>query len=213
MRLTNLLYKWNRISEFNLTFDRFRFGRFPFHVVQLEDMKFGLMPTPPTTTPYTNPSTASTSPSSSLPHSRKNSCNNNTINMSINSLNATSDFNQWLHAMKMVARLPGGTPPEFRRKLWLALADRHLHTSGIDWNKEQTKCLSSETWLDDDEELGVQIVKDLHRTGSSLFTGPNGQINQAKLKRVLLGYARWNPEVGYCQVNNNKYIIRFWIFE
>lgn len=123
--------------------------------------------------------------------------------MSINALNATSDFNQWLHAMKMVARLPGGTPPEFRRKLWLALADRHLHTSGIDWNKEQAKCLSSETWLDDDEELGAQIVKDLHRTGSSLFSGPNGNINQAKLKRVLLGYARWNPEVGYCQVKKN----------
>lgn len=37
--------------------------------------------------------------------------------MSITQLNATSDFNQWLHAMKMVARLPGGTPPEFRRKV------------------------------------------------------------------------------------------------
>jgi len=30
---------------------------------------------------------------------------------------ATSDYNQWLHAMKLVARLPGGTPPEFRRKV------------------------------------------------------------------------------------------------
>lgn len=30
---------------------------------------------------------------------------------------ASSDFNQWLHAMKMVARLPGGMPPEFRRKV------------------------------------------------------------------------------------------------
>lgn len=83
------------------------------------------------------------------------------------------------------------------------MADRHLHTSGIDWNKEQAKCLSGETWLDDDEELGIQIVKDLHRTGSSLFSGPNGSINQAKLKSVLLGYARWNPEVGYCQVSSN----------
>lgn len=24
-------------------------------------------------------------------------------------------------------------------------------------------------------------------------------MNQAKLKKILLGYARWNPEVGYCQ--------------
>lgn len=88
----------------------------------------------------------------------------------------------------------------FLLQLWLALADRHLHTSGIDWNKEQTKCLS-DAWLDDDEELGIQIVKDLHRTGSSLFSGPNGNLNQAKLKSVLLGYARWNPQVGYCQVS------------
>lgn len=106
-------------------------------------------------------------------------------------MNTASDFKQWLHAMKMVARLPGGTPPEFRRKvigycatewtkrwgeresasehskmfaflclqLWLALADRHLHTTGIDWQKEESKCLSDDTWLDDDEELGIQIVK------------------------------------------------------
>lgn len=42
-------------------------------------------------------------------------------------------------------------------------------------------------------------LKDLHRTGSSLFSGPAGALNQAKLKRVLIGYARWNPEVGYCK--------------
>lgn len=28
-----------------------------------------------------------------------------------------SDYIQWLHAMKLVARLPGGVPPEFRRKV------------------------------------------------------------------------------------------------
>lgn len=28
-----------------------------------------------------------------------------------------SGFNQWRDAMKMVARLPGGIPPEFRRKV------------------------------------------------------------------------------------------------
>lgn len=43
-------------------------------------------------------------------------------------------------------------------------------------------------------------MQDLHRTGSNLCTGPAGSINQAKLKRILLGYARYNPEVGYCQV-------------
>ncbi|XP_065092115.1 serine-rich adhesin for platelets isoform X2 [Ochlerotatus camptorhynchus] len=109
-----------------------------------------------------------------------------------------SDFNQWLHAMKMVARLPGGMPPEFRRKLWLALSDRYLQSKGINWNEEGEKYLTDQ-WDEDDEELGIQIVKDLHRTGSSLCSGPSGTINQAKLKRVLLGYSRFNPEVGYCQ--------------
>lgn len=101
----------------------------------------------------------------------------------------------------------------FLLQLWLALSDRHLHTSGIDWNKEQAKCLSEATWLDDDEELGIQIVKDLHRTGSSLFSGPNGNINQGKLKSVLLGYARWNPEVGYCQVDSLKFDVFEWASE
>lgn len=39
------------------------------------------------------------------------------VTSSAPTLNSSSDFNQWLHAMKMVARLPGGTPPEFRRKV------------------------------------------------------------------------------------------------
>ncbi|KAB7508178.1 TBC1 domain family member 30 [Armadillidium nasatum] len=40
---------------------------------------------------------------------------------------------------------------------------------------------------------------DLHRTGCSLFCGADAEGNQALLKRVLLGYARWNKNVGYCQ--------------
>lgn len=93
-------------------------------------MKFGLMPSSSPATPstvaisitnlYSNPSTQPSSVSSSRKNSYNNNNNNNinnNINMSITQLNATSDFNQWLHAMKMVARLPGGTPPEFRRKV------------------------------------------------------------------------------------------------
>lgn len=120
----------------------------------------------------------------------------------------TSDFNEWLRAMKMVARLHGGMPPEFRRKvihiyniiqyircrfffsfdifklprvvctwemhinkifrssfvrfisiqLWLALADQHFQLKEIDWEKEQQKCMCDQS-LDDNEELGIQIVK------------------------------------------------------
>ncbi|KAI5754771.1 hypothetical protein M8J77_011332 [Diaphorina citri] len=69
---------------------------------------------------------------------------------------------------------------------------------GVDWVQAEKLCFNE--WSNpDDEELGVQIVKDLHRTGCSLFCGASGQQNQAVLKRVLLGYARWNKVVGYCQ--------------
>lgn len=85
-------------------------------------------------------------------------------------------------------------------QLWLALADQHIQQSaGADWAREEQRCMCDAADNDDDEELGIQIVKDLHRTGSSLCSGPAGSLNQVKLKRVLMGYARWNPEVGYCQ--------------
>lgn len=83
---------------------------------------------------------------------------NSSQNITVNAPDGSSDFNQWLHAMKMVARLPGGMPPEFRKKLWLALSDKHIQTRGFDWTKEEVKCLSDQ-WRTDDEELGIQIVK------------------------------------------------------
>nr|CAH7718825.1 unnamed protein product [Callosobruchus chinensis] len=107
-------------------------------------------------------------------------------------------FTQWVTAMKMVAQLPGGIPPEFRRRLWLQLAERHLQSRGVNWAEVERTCLTE--WQNSgDGELGVQIVKDLHRTGCSLFCGEGGRHNQALLKRVLLAYARWNKAVGYCQ--------------
>lgn len=39
----------------------------------------------------------------------------------------------------------------------------------------------------------------MHRTGCSLFCGAAARDNQMVLRRVLLGYARWNKSVGYCQ--------------
>jgi hypothetical protein len=51
----------------------------------------------------------------------------------------------------------------------------------------------------DDDELGIQIVKDLHRTGCSTFSGHENDRDRALLKRVLLAYARYNKSVGYCQ--------------
>ena len=44
----------------------------------------------------------------------------------------------------------------------------------------------------------VVSVQDLHRTGCSLFCGIDAEANQLMLKRVLLGYARWNKTIGNC---------------
>ncbi|CAH2107292.1 unnamed protein product [Euphydryas editha] len=107
-------------------------------------------------------------------------------------------FAEWLHAMRLVARLPAGVPQHFRRKLWLTLADRHLTARGIDWSVAERACFRG-TAQPDDTELSAQILKDLHRTGCSLFCGAEGRENQAMLRRVLLAYARWNKDVGYCQ--------------
>lgn len=75
----------------------------------------------------------------------------------------------------------------------------------MDWPEVERTCFSE--WSHPaDAELGVQIVKDLHRTGCSLFCGEDGQENQALLKRVLLAYARWNKAVGKYNIYFNKII-------
>ncbi|KAL4706540.1 hypothetical protein ACJJTC_015738 [Scirpophaga incertulas] len=107
-------------------------------------------------------------------------------------------YAEWLHAMRLVARLPAGVPQHFRKKLWLTLAERHLTSRGIDWSVAERACFRGSA-QPDDTELGAQILKDLHRTGCSLFCGTEGRENQAMLRRVLLAYARWNKDVGYCQ--------------
>ncbi|XP_066949179.1 uncharacterized protein [Macrobrachium rosenbergii] len=120
------------------------------------------------------------------------------MRFSVAPLPGDSTFVQWHDAMMMCARLPGGIPQEFRRRLWLTLSEKHLQARGVDWSHAQRFCFNE--WSNpDDDELGDQIVKDLHRTGCSLFCGEEAEDNQAMLKRVLLAYARWNKGVGYCQ--------------
>ncbi|GIY97728.1 TBC1 domain family member 30 [Caerostris extrusa] len=110
----------------------------------------------------------------------------------------SSSFVLWKDAMKMVARLPDGIPPDFRKQLWLTLAKKHLDSKNIDLKRAFSVCLSEKS-DPEDAELGTQIIKDLHRTGCSPFSGDVAEQNQSHLKRVLLAYARWNPGVGYCQ--------------
>lgn len=48
-------------------------------------------------------------------------------------------------------------------------------------------------------KLLASILQDLHRTGYSGFSGGEDNASRSSLKRVLLAYARWNKDVGYCQ--------------
>ncbi|KAL7827942.1 hypothetical protein AOLI_G00310940 [Acnodon oligacanthus] len=107
-------------------------------------------------------------------------------------------FQQWYDALKAVARLPTGIPKEWRRRVWLTLADQYLHSISIDWEKTMRFAFNERSNPDDDS-LGIQIVKDLHRTGCSSYCGQEAEQDRVVLKRVLLAYARWNKTVGYCQ--------------
>ncbi|XP_034019038.1 TBC1 domain family member 30 isoform X2 [Thalassophryne amazonica] len=107
-------------------------------------------------------------------------------------------FQQWYDALKAVARLPTGIPKEWRKRVWLTLADHYLHSISIDWEKT-LRFAFNERSNPDDDSLGIQIVKDLHRTGCSSYCGQEGEQDRVVLKRVLLAYARWNKTVGYCQ--------------
>lgn len=107
-------------------------------------------------------------------------------------------FQQWYDALKAVARLPTGIPKEWRKRVWLTLADQYLHSISIDWDKT-LRFAFNERSNPDDDSLGIQIVKDLHRTGCSSYCGQEGEMDRVVLKRVLLAYARWNKTVGYCQ--------------
>ncbi|KAM4676284.1 TBC1 domain family member 30 isoform 2-T2 [Discoglossus pictus] len=107
-------------------------------------------------------------------------------------------FQQWYDALKAVARLPTGIPKEWRRRVWLTLADHYLHSISIDWDKTMRFTFNDRSNPDDDS-MGIQIVKDLHRTGCSSYCGQEAEQDRVVLKRVLLAYARWNKSVGYCQ--------------
>ncbi|VEL18659.1 unnamed protein product [Protopolystoma xenopodis] len=99
-----------------------------------------------------------------------------------------------------MARLPQGIPAIFRQRIWLALADHQIASQHVDWTYV-CRVAFNERMNPDDDSLGAQIVKDLHRTGCDQFgAGSTASAeDRAALKRVLLAYARWNKRVGYCQ--------------
>ncbi|XP_006819036.1 TBC1 domain family member 30-like [Saccoglossus kowalevskii] len=120
------------------------------------------------------------------------------MRFSIEPLPGKNGYQQWYDALKAVVRLPRGIPHEFRRQIWLCLADNHIRSIKVDWEKT-VKLAFNERSNPDDDKLGIQIVKDLHRTGCSGFCGQEAEEDRVVLKRVLLAYARWNKAVGYCQ--------------
>ncbi|KAK6747497.1 hypothetical protein RB195_000603 [Necator americanus] len=99
---------------------------------------------------------------------------------------------EWKRAMRIMARLPGGIPDIFRNRLWSTLGELHILSAGLDW-EQICRSSFSEQVQPDDIEIHSQILKDLHRTGWSGFD------DEKKLKQVLLAYARYNKEIGYCQ--------------
>ncbi|XP_022104007.1 TBC1 domain family member 30-like [Acanthaster planci] len=120
------------------------------------------------------------------------------LKFSIEPLPGKKAFRQWYDALRAVGRLPKGLPQEFRKSVWLSLANRHIKHLKLDWPKT-VKFTFNDRSNPDDDTLGVQIVKDLHRTGCSGFCGQDAEDDRVVLKRVLLAYARWNKSVGYCQ--------------
>ncbi|KAK5967206.1 Rab-GAP TBC domain-containing protein [Trichostrongylus colubriformis] len=102
------------------------------------------------------------------------------------------DVEEWKRAMRVMARLPGGLPNLIRCKLWSALGDLYIQSAGYNWEDIQSNAFSEKV-QPDDMKIHSQILKDLHRTGWSEFE------DERKLKQVLLGYARFNKIIGYCQ--------------
>ena len=78
------------------------------------------------------------------------------------------------------------------------MSQKYIRDINLDWNKVRRIAFNDRSNPDDDE-LGIQIVKDLHRTGCSTFSGQENEQDRALLKRVLLAFARYNKSVGYCQ--------------
>uniref|UniRef100_A0A914ZW48 Rab-GAP TBC domain-containing protein n=3 Tax=Parascaris univalens TaxID=6257 RepID=A0A914ZW48_PARUN len=75
------------------------------------------------------------------------------------------------------------------------LANYHIDRRGLSWEKIR-RVAFNERINPDDDRLSFQIIKDLHRTG---WSGISGEAERIHLKRVLLGYARFNKTIGYCQ--------------
>ncbi|CAF4922767.1 unnamed protein product, partial [Rotaria sp. Silwood1] len=118
-----------------------------------------------------------------------------TMRFSLTPYPSEKGFQQWKDAISVAIRMPGGLPPSIRQKLWISLATNYIREIHLDWDKTCRFAFNNFSNPDDDQ-LGIQIVKDLHRTGCSWSSNEH---DRATLKRVLLAFARYNKSIGYCQ--------------
>lgn len=121
------------------------------------------------------------------------------LNFSLEPSPGIQGFMQWRETLRAILRLPKGMPEQWRKKVWGYLSDNYIQQkTEKSWNVT-LRHVFSERFNPDDDRLDNQIVKDLHRTGYTKMSGENSEEERMVLKRVLLAYARWNKEVGYCQ--------------
>lgn len=53
-----------------------------------------------------------------------------------------ANYHQWLSTMRILSRLPGGMPSEYRRKFWLIVAHRAKRTRHLD--RDVTHCFEGQ---------------------------------------------------------------------
>lgn len=121
------------------------------------------------------------------------------LNFSLEPSPGRQGYKQWRETLRAILRLPKGMPCQWRKKVWAYLADNYIQEKSSETWESIVRHVFSDRFNPDDDRLDNQIVKDLHRTGYSNMSGDSSEEGRMVLKRVLLAYARWNKEVGYCQ--------------
>lgn len=106
-------------------------------------------------------------------------------------------FFQWKRAISVAVRLPGGLPAALRPDMWSAVADNFLNESHVHWARLRDFAFGNVVPIDEDDN--AQIVKDLHRTGYSMYNDESRSFMREKLHNVLLAYSRWNSRTKYVQ--------------
>ncbi|XP_041052039.1 TBC1 domain family member 30-like [Carcharodon carcharias] len=109
-----------------------------------------------------------------------------------------NEFLQWFETCRAIVWLPTGIPKRWRQRVWVTLADHYLQSISIDWEKTKHFFLNEQRNLNEDE-LGIQIDKDLQQSSSNFYGGSDVAQFHNALKRLLLAYAHWNKRICYCQ--------------